>query len=102
MPPKRTSTSEAPAMNQAAIRKLVADSVAIALEAQATTMAHTNNPNRNSGLKRTPITRKCTYEKFMSSNLSTSMVQKEPLVSFAGLNGLNWYFLVKIVPRRTK
>nr|GEY55641.1 hypothetical protein [Tanacetum cinerariifolium] len=73
MPPKRTSTSEAPAMNQAAIRKLVADSVAIALEAQATTMAHTNNPNRNSGLKRTPITRKCTYEKFMSSNLSTSM-----------------------------
>ncbi|GKA65176.1 hypothetical protein Tco_0764883, partial [Tanacetum coccineum] len=27
MPPKRTSTSEAPAMTQAAIRKLVADSV---------------------------------------------------------------------------
>ncbi|GJU47477.1 hypothetical protein Tco_1204743 [Tanacetum coccineum] len=33
MPPKRTSTSEAPAMTQAAIRKLVADSVAAALEA---------------------------------------------------------------------
>ncbi|GKC11528.1 hypothetical protein Tco_1008310 [Tanacetum coccineum] len=33
MPPKKTSTSEAPAMNQAAIRKLVADSVIAALEA---------------------------------------------------------------------
>nr|GFB03823.1 reverse transcriptase domain-containing protein [Tanacetum cinerariifolium] len=66
MPPKRTSTSEAPAMTRAAIRKLVADSFAIALEAQAITMANTNNPNRNSGLKRTPIARKCTYGKFMS------------------------------------
>ncbi|GJY26166.1 hypothetical protein Tco_0400892, partial [Tanacetum coccineum] len=33
MAPKRTSTSAAPAMTQAAIRKLVADSVAAALEA---------------------------------------------------------------------
>ncbi|GJY22065.1 retrovirus-related pol polyprotein from transposon TNT 1-94 [Tanacetum coccineum] len=33
MPPKRTSTSEAPAMTQATIKKLVADSVATALEA---------------------------------------------------------------------
>ncbi|GJW33240.1 hypothetical protein Tco_0053272 [Tanacetum coccineum] len=32
IPPKRTSTSAAPAMTQAAIRKLVADSVAAALE----------------------------------------------------------------------
>ncbi|GJW37461.1 hypothetical protein Tco_0060381 [Tanacetum coccineum] len=39
MPPKRTSTSEAPAMTQAAIKKLVADSVTAALEAQAATMA---------------------------------------------------------------
>ncbi|GKC33310.1 reverse transcriptase domain-containing protein [Tanacetum coccineum] len=39
MPPKRASTSEAPAMTQAAIRKLVADSVTAALEAQAATMA---------------------------------------------------------------
>ncbi|GJU11189.1 hypothetical protein Tco_1133585 [Tanacetum coccineum] len=49
MPPKRTSTSEAPAMTQAAIRKLVADSVATALEAQATTMANADNTNRNNG-----------------------------------------------------
>ncbi|GJW28557.1 putative reverse transcriptase domain-containing protein [Tanacetum coccineum] len=47
MPPKRTSTSEAPAMTQAAIRKLVADSVATALEAQAATMANADNTNRN-------------------------------------------------------
>ncbi|GJV19414.1 reverse transcriptase domain-containing protein [Tanacetum coccineum] len=38
MPPKRTSTSEAPAMTQAAIKKLVADSVYAALKAQAATM----------------------------------------------------------------
>nr|GEV09368.1 copia protein [Tanacetum cinerariifolium] len=66
MPPKWTSTSEAPAMTQAAIRILIANSVAIALEVQAAMMANTNNPNRNSGLRRTPIARKCTYKKFMS------------------------------------
>ncbi|GKF10069.1 hypothetical protein Tco_0047995, partial [Tanacetum coccineum] len=43
MPPKRTSTSEAPAMTQAAIRKLVANSVTAALEAQAANMANTDN-----------------------------------------------------------
>ncbi|GJY61875.1 hypothetical protein Tco_0462532 [Tanacetum coccineum] len=37
MPPKRTSTSEASTMTQAAIKKLVADSVSAALEAQALT-----------------------------------------------------------------
>ncbi|GJS82499.1 hypothetical protein Tco_0749040 [Tanacetum coccineum] len=35
MPPKRMSTSAAPAMTQAAIKQLVDDSVAAALEAQA-------------------------------------------------------------------
>ncbi|GJS28457.1 putative reverse transcriptase domain-containing protein [Tanacetum coccineum] len=47
MAPKRTSTSAAPAMSQAAIRKLVADSVATTLEAQVATMANTDNSNRN-------------------------------------------------------
>ncbi|GJR38014.1 reverse transcriptase domain-containing protein [Tanacetum coccineum] len=47
MAPKRTSTSAAPAMTQAVIRKLAADSVAAALEAQAATMANTDNTNRN-------------------------------------------------------
>ncbi|GKA54700.1 hypothetical protein Tco_0753649, partial [Tanacetum coccineum] len=55
MPPKRTSTSEALAMTHAAIRKLVADSVATALEAQVATMASTGNTNRNTGPRKTPI-----------------------------------------------
>ncbi|GJU61101.1 reverse transcriptase domain-containing protein [Tanacetum coccineum] len=66
MPPKRTSTSAAPAMTQAAIRQLVVDSVAAALEAQAATMASTDNPNRNTGPRETPVARKCTYKEFMS------------------------------------
>nr|GEY74855.1 hypothetical protein [Tanacetum cinerariifolium] len=66
MAPKRTSTSVAPTMNQAAIRKLVYDSVATALEAQAATMANTNNTNRNTQQSETPLTRKCSYIKFMS------------------------------------
>ncbi|GJZ91145.1 putative ribonuclease H-like domain-containing protein [Tanacetum coccineum] len=40
MPPKRTSTSAAPAMTQDAIRQLVADSVAISLKAQAANLMH--------------------------------------------------------------
>nr|GFA16778.1 reverse transcriptase domain-containing protein [Tanacetum cinerariifolium] len=40
MAPKRTSTSATLAMTQAAIRKLVVDSVATALEAQAANMAN--------------------------------------------------------------
>ncbi|GKA08595.1 reverse transcriptase domain-containing protein [Tanacetum coccineum] len=49
-----TSTSEAPAMTQAAIKKLVADSVTTTLEAQAATMASTSNPNRNTRPTGTP------------------------------------------------
>ncbi|GKC56092.1 hypothetical protein Tco_1083690, partial [Tanacetum coccineum] len=47
MAPKRTSTSAAQPVTQATIRKLDADSVAIALEAQAATRANTDNTNRN-------------------------------------------------------
>ncbi|GJT94477.1 hypothetical protein Tco_1089995 [Tanacetum coccineum] len=49
MAPKRTSTSVAPAMSQAAIRKLDADSVAATLEVQAATMENSDNTNRNTG-----------------------------------------------------
>ncbi|GJU44063.1 putative reverse transcriptase domain-containing protein [Tanacetum coccineum] len=66
MPPKRTSTSEAPAMTQAAIRKLVADSVTTALEAQAATMANANNPNRNTGPTGTPVLKMGNYKEFIS------------------------------------
>ncbi|GJY35782.1 hypothetical protein Tco_0421160 [Tanacetum coccineum] len=49
MAPKRTPTSAAPTMSQAAIRKLVTDTVAAALEAQAATMENADNTNRNTG-----------------------------------------------------
>ncbi|GJT12235.1 reverse transcriptase domain-containing protein [Tanacetum coccineum] len=66
MAPKRTPTSAAPAMSQAAIRKLVADSVAAALEAQAATMANADNTNRNTGQGEASVARKCSYKEFMS------------------------------------
>ncbi|GJY71644.1 putative reverse transcriptase domain-containing protein [Tanacetum coccineum] len=66
MAPKRTSTSAAPAMTQAAIRKLVVDSVAAALEAQAATMANADNTNRNTRQSGTHVARKCSYKEFMS------------------------------------
>ncbi|GJW54249.1 reverse transcriptase domain-containing protein [Tanacetum coccineum] len=66
MAPKRTSTSVAPPMTQAAIKKLVADSVSAALEAQAATMANTDNTNRNTGPRETSVARKCSYKEFMS------------------------------------
>nr|GFC98255.1 reverse transcriptase domain-containing protein [Tanacetum cinerariifolium] len=64
--PKRTSTSAAPAMTQAAIRKLVVDSVAAALEAQAATMENIDNTNRNIKQRETPVARKYSYKEFMS------------------------------------
>nr|GEX15695.1 putative reverse transcriptase domain-containing protein [Tanacetum cinerariifolium] len=66
MAPKRKSTSAAPAMTHAAIRKLVADSVAVALEAQATTMANADNTNRNTQEGETPVAKKYSYKEFMS------------------------------------
>nr|GFA04778.1 reverse transcriptase domain-containing protein [Tanacetum cinerariifolium] len=71
MPPKRNSAStasasEAPAMTQAAIRKLVVDSVATALETQAATMVNADNANRNPEPREALVTRKCSYKEFMS------------------------------------
>ncbi|GJS74503.1 hypothetical protein Tco_0707344 [Tanacetum coccineum] len=66
MPPKRTSTSKAPAMTQAAIKKLVADSVTAALKAQDATIAGTSNPNRNTGPTGTPIEKTGNYKEFIS------------------------------------
>ncbi|GKF68134.1 hypothetical protein Tco_0197813, partial [Tanacetum coccineum] len=63
MASKRTSTSEAPAMTHAAIKKLVADSVSAALEAQAANMANTNNTTRP---REAHVARHCSYKEFMS------------------------------------
>nr|GFA36098.1 reverse transcriptase domain-containing protein [Tanacetum cinerariifolium] len=66
MPPKRTLTSEAQAMTQAAIRQLVVDSVATALETQAVTMANAYNANKNPKPREDHVARKCSYKEFMS------------------------------------
>ncbi|GJT88442.1 reverse transcriptase domain-containing protein [Tanacetum coccineum] len=66
MAPKRTSTSAAPPMTQAAIKKLVANSVSATLEVQATTMANTDNTTRNTGPRETSVARKCSYKEFIS------------------------------------
>ncbi|GKF79301.1 hypothetical protein Tco_0234869, partial [Tanacetum coccineum] len=66
MAPNRTSTSAAPAMSQAAIEKLVADSVAAPLEAQVANMANTDNTNRNTRQRETPVARKCSYKEFIN------------------------------------
>ncbi|GJW76629.1 hypothetical protein Tco_0138311, partial [Tanacetum coccineum] len=47
------------------IRKLIADSVAAALEAQASTMENADNTNRNTRQKETPVARQCSYKEFM-------------------------------------
>ncbi|GKD63163.1 hypothetical protein Tco_1305271, partial [Tanacetum coccineum] len=66
MPLKRASTTEALAMTQDAIRKLVADSVTSALEAQAATMASASNPNRNTDPTGTPVVKMGNYKEFIS------------------------------------
>ncbi|GKE72740.1 hypothetical protein Tco_1534781, partial [Tanacetum coccineum] len=66
MRPKRTSTFTAPAMTQAAIRQLVADSVATALEVQVANMANTDNTNGNTGPREAPVARQCSHKEFMS------------------------------------
>ncbi|GKB65759.1 reverse transcriptase domain-containing protein [Tanacetum coccineum] len=78
MAPKRTSTSAALAMSQATIRKLVADSVAAALEAQAATMANTKNTNRNTGQSGNPLARKCSYKEFTLLASSAKEAYKIP------------------------
>ncbi|GJV44405.1 putative reverse transcriptase domain-containing protein [Tanacetum coccineum] len=64
--PRGHSTIYCTSMTQAAIKKLVVDSVVAALEAQAATMINTDNTNRNIGQRETPVARKCSYKEFMS------------------------------------
>nr|GEZ46306.1 putative reverse transcriptase domain-containing protein [Tanacetum cinerariifolium] len=59
---KMTSTSETLAITLAAIRQLIADSVVVALEAQAATIANTNHTNRNTKPSKTLIARKGTSD----------------------------------------
>ncbi|GKF05796.1 hypothetical protein Tco_0036464, partial [Tanacetum coccineum] len=65
MPPKRTSTSETPAITLDVIRQLIADFTA-ALEAQTAAMASASNPNRNTNLTGTPAVKMGNYKEFIS------------------------------------
>nr|GEV29688.1 reverse transcriptase domain-containing protein [Tanacetum cinerariifolium] len=66
MPPKRSSTSEASTMSQAAIRKLVADSIAAALETQTTIMVEADNPIRNTRPREIHVAKRGNYKEFIS------------------------------------
>ncbi|GKB06165.1 reverse transcriptase domain-containing protein [Tanacetum coccineum] len=69
------STSEAPAMTQVAIKKLVADSVSTALEAQAANMANTDNTTRP---REAPVARyNCTKD--CKVKFTTTTLTKEAL-----------------------
>ncbi|GJV92151.1 putative ribonuclease H-like domain-containing protein [Tanacetum coccineum] len=64
--PVPEESNESDACLNVAIKKLVADSVAAALEAQAATMASTSNPNRNTKPTETPVTKMRNYKEFIS------------------------------------
>nr|GEW03538.1 reverse transcriptase domain-containing protein [Tanacetum cinerariifolium]GEW06073.1 reverse transcriptase domain-containing protein [Tanacetum cinerariifolium] len=66
MPPKRVSTSTAPAMTQATIRQLISSGIAAAIEALAATMVNTDNPNKNLGSRETPVAKRGSYKEFIS------------------------------------
>ncbi|GKE25792.1 hypothetical protein Tco_1441176, partial [Tanacetum coccineum] len=53
-------------MTQAAIRQLITDGIAAALEAQAAALANTSNPNRNTGPTGTHIVKTGNYKEFIS------------------------------------
>ncbi|GJY32132.1 reverse transcriptase domain-containing protein [Tanacetum coccineum] len=66
MPPKRTSTSETPAITLAAIQQLINDGISSALKAQAASMTSDSNPNRNTGPTGTPVAKMGNYKEFVS------------------------------------
>nr|GEW48264.1 putative reverse transcriptase domain-containing protein [Tanacetum cinerariifolium] len=61
MPPKRSSTSEASTRSQAAIRKLVADSIVAALEIQTAIMTEAGN-----SIREIPVAKRGNYKEFIS------------------------------------
>nr|GEV27204.1 putative reverse transcriptase domain-containing protein [Tanacetum cinerariifolium] len=71
-----SSTSEALTMSQAAIRKLIADSITAALETQTATKAEANN-----SIREIHVAKRGTIKNSSAVNLSTLMVQKELLDS---------------------
>ncbi|GJW33735.1 putative reverse transcriptase domain-containing protein [Tanacetum coccineum] len=84
MPPKRTSTSETPAITLDAIRQLTADFTA-ALEAQTAAMASASN------LTGTPAVKWELQRVFTAVNLSALMVRKEHTLTDDALSWWNAY-----------
>nr|GEY29462.1 hypothetical protein [Tanacetum cinerariifolium] len=68
IPPKRSSTSKPSNMSQAAIRKLIADSVVAALETQNETMAEADN-----SIREIPVAKRRNYKRIYQ--LSTFLLQ---------------------------
>ncbi|GJX06253.1 hypothetical protein Tco_0194185 [Tanacetum coccineum] len=66
MPPKRTSTSETPAITLDAIRQLINDGISSTLKIQAATMASASDPNRNTSPTETPVAKTGNYKEFIS------------------------------------
>ncbi|GKB79636.1 hypothetical protein Tco_0946531 [Tanacetum coccineum] len=64
--PQDINISATLTITQTAIRQLNADSVVTALEAQAANMANTNNTNRNTGPRETPVAKRGNYKEFIS------------------------------------
>ncbi|GKG18362.1 hypothetical protein Tco_0372660 [Tanacetum coccineum] len=92
-------------MTQDAIRKLVADSVTSALEAQAATMTSASNPNRNTSPTGTPAVKTGNYKEFISCQpfyFNGTEGAVGLLTSSAGLNKPNQYFLIASVPKKTE
>nr|GEX29834.1 reverse transcriptase domain-containing protein [Tanacetum cinerariifolium]GEX81737.1 reverse transcriptase domain-containing protein [Tanacetum cinerariifolium] len=63
VPPKRTSTSETPAITLATIQRVIIDGIAAALETRA---INTNNTNRNLEPKETHVVKRGNYKEFIS------------------------------------
>nr|GEY79660.1 reverse transcriptase domain-containing protein [Tanacetum cinerariifolium] len=91
MPPKRSSTSEASTMSQASIRKLVANSVTVALETQTTTMAEDDNPIRNTRPREIPIAKRRNYKEFISC---------QPFYSNEQANRITWTELKRLLTNK--
>ncbi|GJR54163.1 reverse transcriptase domain-containing protein [Tanacetum coccineum] len=95
MPHKRTSTSAAPTITQATIRQLVVDSIAMALEAQATNMANADNTDGSTRPRETPRAKRGNYKEF---------IRCQPFY-FNGMEGaiglIRWFKWTKLVFSRS-
>ncbi|GKD80617.1 hypothetical protein Tco_1347456 [Tanacetum coccineum] len=85
MPPKRMSTSETPAITLATIQQLITNGISLALKEQAGKNGNAIILTGTRNLTGTPVAKTGKQLKsLLVLNLSTSMVRKELLTSFAG------------------